>query len=97
MSNEDKAEAAEHAGRAATQARHAAKNAAAAASNGASAIADDAEEVVGAVKDAAQGVDVKRFAFIASDLGVGFLALSASIGGAILASRKFRDAWNSRP
>lgn len=105
MSDQDKQEAKELAGRASNQAKNAAKNSGRAVKAVADATADDvveetrdaAEKLEGTAREAAQAarkLNVGVLGKMSGDTGVAFLATSVSIYAGIVAYSKFRQAFS---
>jgi len=87
MSEEDKAR--EHASRAGRQAKNAASNMASAAEH-------EKEHIAEAVNQAADPISPYGLTAVLADLGAGIFASSVAVVSAIIASQKFRAAYQGR-
>jgi hypothetical protein len=89
MSEQDKDLAREHAARATRQARHAAHNVSEAAEF-------EKEHIVDSINQAVDPIDPHGLMKVLTDLGAGVFASAVAITSAVIASQKFRAAYEGR-
>lgn len=100
MSDQDKQEAKELAGRAGRQGRHALKNtgraAVAAGEAAADGAADAAHDAADTVQRVAPRISTRGLAALSGDAGTGFLALSVTLYAGVIAYNKFSAVYKGR-